>query len=90
MFAARFADSECATQKRWAENVAHRSHRAQDLQFSAQTHSIRNRNRPAKQVGDSTLVEPTFNEQGLNSTIGSVCRVRQSGMPNEPRRAPPS
>jgi hypothetical protein len=36
------------------------------------------------------LVEPTFIEQELDSTIGSVCRVRQSGMPNEPRGAPPS
>jgi hypothetical protein len=43
-----------------------------------------------KAGGWSTQVEPTFNEQGLDSTIGSVCRVRQSGMPNEPRRAPPS
>jgi hypothetical protein len=33
------------------KNVAHRAYLAQDLQFLAQTHTIRNRNRPAKQVG---------------------------------------
>jgi len=27
---------------------------------------------------------------GIGALVGSVCRVRQSGMPNEPRRAPPS
>ncbi len=62
----------------------------QDLQFARNPPTIRIRKPACKAGGWSTLVEPTFIEQGLDSTIGSVCRVRQSGMPNEPRGAPPS
>jgi hypothetical protein len=43
---------ESDARKRRVKKVAHNAHLAQDLQFLAPGHSIRNRNRPAKQVGD--------------------------------------
>ena len=57
--------------------LAHRGHLAQDLQFRAGTHTIRNRNRPAKQVGD----QRRLNQHSLNrgSTRQSVlCAVSAS------------
>ena len=71
-------------------NVAYVARFAQDLQFLAQHPTIRNRNRPAKQVGDQRWLNQHSLNRGSTRKIGSVCRVRQSGMPNEPRGAPPS
>jgi hypothetical protein len=44
-------DWACAFKKQWLGNLAQQSPIAQDLQFSSAAPTIRNRNRPAKQVG---------------------------------------
>jgi hypothetical protein len=72
------------------KTLSHVSDSAQDLQFLAMSPTIRNRNRPAKQVGSQRWLNQHSLNRGSTRKIGSVCRVRQSGMPNEPRRAPPS
>src|SRR5579863_7953486 len=64
-------------EKRGAKFLTHRAPCAQDLQFLAKTHTIRNRNRPAKQVGDQRWL----NLHSLNrgSTRQSVlCAVSAS------------
>ena len=85
----RFRHKRCPNQER-AKNVSHLGYPIQDLQFFASTPTIRNRNRPAKQVGGQRWMNQHSLNRGSTRIIGSVCRVRQSGMPNEPRRAPPS
>src|ERR1700733_14954604 len=50
LFASR--PSGWGTEERWERNIAQSGHVAQDLQFRARTHTIRNKNRPEKQLGN--------------------------------------
>jgi len=53
--------------------------------------SVASDQKPACKAGaELTLVEPILHEQGLDSINWLVCSVRQSGMPKELRRVPPS
>ncbi len=57
------------------------------MQFRAGVAS-NSRNRPAKQVRDQRWLNQYSLNRDLARRHGSVCSVRQSGMPKEPRRGP--
>lgn len=62
--------------------------RVVNLLIRAVAFSIQPRNRPAKQVRDLRWLNQHSLNRGLARIYGSVCNVRQSGMPKEPRQGP--